>query len=83
MAPITALTAVLNLQFAVSHPREIFRVLGLMKMDMLTFTVQSLCIHLQDHTIQYERKKFQELLDKLPSKSVGKGEENCYFYRSY
>ncbi|XP_074019636.1 T-complex protein 11 homolog [Numenius arquata] len=47
--------------------REIFRVLGLMKMDMLNFTVQSIRTHLQDHTIQYERKKFQELLDKLPN----------------
>ncbi|NXX54980.1 TCP11 protein, partial [Scopus umbretta] len=47
--------------------REIFRVLGLMKMDMLNFTIQSLRTHLQDHTIQYERKKFQELLDKLPN----------------
>ncbi|XP_014809200.1 PREDICTED: T-complex protein 11 homolog isoform X2 [Calidris pugnax] len=47
--------------------REIFRVLGLMKMDMLNFTVQSIRAHLQDHTIQYERKKFQELLDKLPN----------------
>ncbi|XP_059687013.1 T-complex protein 11 homolog [Gavia stellata] len=47
--------------------REIFRVLDLMKMDMLNFTIQSLRTHLQDQTIQYERKKFQELLDKLPS----------------
>ncbi|NWY54568.1 TCP11 protein, partial [Chionis minor] len=47
--------------------REIFRVLGLMKMDMLNFTVQSIRTHLQDHTVQYEQKKFQELLDKLPS----------------
>ncbi|NXH66095.1 TCP11 protein, partial [Hydrobates tethys] len=47
--------------------REIFRVLGLMKMDMLNFTIQSLRTHLQDHTVQYEQKKFQELLDKLPN----------------
>ncbi|KAM9595345.1 T-complex protein 11 homolog [Morphnus guianensis] len=47
--------------------REIFRVLGLMKMDMLNFTIQTLCTHLQDHTVQYERKKFQQLLDKLPN----------------
>ncbi|NXF50495.1 TCP11 protein, partial [Oceanites oceanicus] len=46
--------------------REIFRVLGLMKMDMLNFIVQSLRTHLQD-TVQYEQKKFQELLDKLPN----------------
>ncbi|NXJ71028.1 TCP11 protein, partial [Rostratula benghalensis] len=47
--------------------REIFRVLGLMKMDMLNFTIQSIRTHLQDHTVQYERKKFQELFDKLPN----------------
>ncbi|XP_062451032.1 T-complex protein 11 homolog isoform X2 [Rhea pennata] len=47
--------------------REIFRVLDLMKMDMLNFTIQSLRPHLQDHSVQYERKKFQELLDKLPN----------------
>ncbi|XP_074420765.1 T-complex protein 11 homolog isoform X1 [Larus michahellis] len=47
--------------------REIFRVLGLMKMDMLNFTVQNIRTRLQDHTIQFERKKFQELLDKLPN----------------
>lgn len=82
MAPIAAFAVVLNLELTVSHPREIFQVLGLMKMGMLNFTVQSLRTHLQDHTVQYERKKFQELLDKLPSKSEGKGKENCYCYRS-
>ncbi|XP_039390808.1 T-complex protein 11 homolog isoform X3 [Mauremys reevesii] len=47
--------------------REIFRVLDLMKMDMVNFTIQSLRPHLQDHSIQYEQKKFQELLAKLPN----------------
>ncbi|GAB0200154.1 T-complex protein 11 [Grus japonensis] len=42
-------------------------------MDMLSFTIQSLCIHLQDHTIQYEWKKFQELLDKLSNTVYGSG----------
>ncbi|XP_044872127.1 T-complex protein 11 homolog isoform X2 [Mauremys mutica] len=46
--------------------REIFRVLDLMKMDMVNFTIQSLRPHLQDHSVQYEQKKFQELLAKLP-----------------
>ncbi|KAM6114464.1 LOW QUALITY PROTEIN: T-complex protein 11 homolog [Phoenicopterus ruber ruber] len=46
--------------------QEIFRVLGLMKMDVLNFTIPSLPTYLQDHTVQYERKKFQEL-DKLPN----------------
>ncbi|KAM6398813.1 LOW QUALITY PROTEIN: T-complex protein 11 homolog [Rhynochetos jubatus] len=47
--------------------REIFRVLGLMKRDMPNFTIQSLRTHLQHHTVHYEQKKFQDLLDKLPS----------------
>ncbi|KAJ8258677.1 hypothetical protein COCON_G00176890 [Conger conger] len=44
--------------------REIMRVLGLMKMDMVNFTVQSLRPHLLQQAVQYERAKFQELLDK-------------------
>ncbi|NWX20409.1 TCP11 protein, partial [Aegotheles bennettii] len=47
--------------------REIFRVLDLMEMDMLNFTIQSLRTHWQDQIIQYERNKLQELLDKLPT----------------
>uniref|UniRef100_A0A8C6VRR9 T-complex 11 n=2 Tax=Naja naja TaxID=35670 RepID=A0A8C6VRR9_NAJNA len=46
--------------------RWIFRVLNLMKMDMVNFTIQSLRPHLLEHSVQYERKKFQELLNKLP-----------------
>lgn len=52
-----------------------------MKMDMVNFTIQSLRPHLQDRSIEYERKKFQELLDKLPSKS-GKGREVLGFAAS-
>uniref|UniRef100_A0A670ZGV8 T-complex 11 n=1 Tax=Pseudonaja textilis TaxID=8673 RepID=A0A670ZGV8_PSETE len=48
--------------------REIFRVLNLMKMDMVNFTIQSLRPHLLEHSVQYERKKFQELLNKLPGR---------------
>uniref|UniRef100_A0A8C6R4I7 T-complex 11 n=1 Tax=Nannospalax galili TaxID=1026970 RepID=A0A8C6R4I7_NANGA len=47
--------------------RGIFRVLGLMKMDMVNYTIQSLQPQLQEHSIQYERAKFQELLNKQPS----------------
>ncbi|XP_053102225.1 T-complex protein 11 homolog isoform X2 [Hemicordylus capensis] len=50
--------------------REIFRVLDLMKMDMANFTIQTLRPHLQEHSVQYERKKFQELLNKLPGSLV-------------
>ncbi|KAM8998967.1 T-complex protein 11 homolog isoform 1-T2 [Sarcophilus harrisii] len=47
--------------------REIFHVLGLMKMDMVNFTIQSIRPHLQEHSIQYERAKFQELLQRMPN----------------
>ncbi|XP_071492520.1 T-complex protein 11-like protein 1 [Diadema antillarum] len=42
--------------------REIFRVLDLMKVDMANFTLQSLRPHLQQQSVEYERKKFQEFL---------------------
>lgn len=38
-----------------------------MKMDMVNYTIQSLQPHLQEHSIQHERAKFQELLNKQPS----------------
>ncbi|KAL4622475.1 hypothetical protein GN956_G19683 [Arapaima gigas] len=47
--------------------REILRVLGLMKMDMVNFTVQSLRPHLLQQAVQYERAKFQTILEKLPT----------------
>ncbi|XP_030874406.1 T-complex protein 11 homolog [Leptonychotes weddellii] len=43
-----------------------FHVLGLMKMDMVNYTTQSLRPYLQEHSVQYEQAKFQELLDKQP-----------------
>lgn len=46
--------------------REIFRVLGLMKTDMVNFTVQNLRPHLLQQAVQYERAKFQQILDKQP-----------------
>ncbi|XP_010831161.1 PREDICTED: T-complex protein 11 X-linked protein 2-like, partial [Bison bison bison] len=46
--------------------RGIFHVLGLMKMDMVNYTIQSLRPYLKEHSIQYERAKFQELLNKQP-----------------
>uniref|UniRef100_A0A2I4BB84 T-complex protein 11-like protein 1 n=1 Tax=Austrofundulus limnaeus TaxID=52670 RepID=A0A2I4BB84_AUSLI len=47
--------------------REIFRVLGLMKSDMVNFTIQSLRPHLLQQAVQYERLKFQQILDKQPA----------------
>ncbi|KAI3369812.1 hypothetical protein L3Q82_024641 [Scortum barcoo] len=47
--------------------REIFRVLGLMKTDMVNFTIQSLRPHLLQQAVQYERAKFQQILDQQPA----------------
>ncbi|XP_072336593.1 T-complex protein 11-like protein 1 isoform X1 [Scyliorhinus torazame] len=51
----------------VSLFREIFRVLDLMKIDMANFTMKALKPHLQQESIQYERSKFQEFLNKQPN----------------
>lgn len=42
--------------------KEIFRVLDLLKLDMANFTLQSLRPHIQQQSVEYERKKFQEFL---------------------
>ncbi|XP_029288420.1 T-complex protein 11 X-linked protein 1-like [Cottoperca gobio] len=47
--------------------REIFRVLGLMKSDMVNFTIQSLRPHLLQQAVRYERAKFQQILDQQPA----------------
>uniref|UniRef100_H0XZE9 T-complex 11, testis-specific-like 2 n=1 Tax=Otolemur garnettii TaxID=30611 RepID=H0XZE9_OTOGA len=47
--------------------RGIFHVLGLMTMDMVNYTIQSIRPYLEEYSIQYERAKFQELLDKQPN----------------
>ncbi|XP_057616703.1 T-complex protein 11 X-linked protein 2-like [Chionomys nivalis] len=47
--------------------RGIFHVLGLMKMDMMNYTIKNIQPYLQEHSVQYERAKFQELLDKQPN----------------
>ncbi|KAG7242352.1 hypothetical protein INR49_023522 [Caranx melampygus] len=46
--------------------REILRVLGLMKIDMINLTTQSLRPYLLQQAAQYERTKFQQILDKQP-----------------
>ena len=55
----------LNLQFccifSLFH-REIFEVLDLMKMDMANFTIQQIRPYIQQQSVEYERKKFQEFL---------------------
>ncbi|KAM6154720.1 T-complex protein 11-like protein 2 [Erethizon dorsatum] len=46
--------------------RQIFHVLDLMIMDMANFTIQSLRPHLQRQLVEYERTKFQEILEETP-----------------
>ncbi|XP_021484766.1 T-complex protein 11 X-linked protein 2-like [Meriones unguiculatus] len=46
--------------------RGITQVLDLMKMDMINYTIKSIRPYLLEHSIEYERAKFQELLDKQP-----------------
>ncbi|XP_051977119.1 T-complex protein 11-like protein 2 [Xyrauchen texanus] len=47
--------------------KEIFRVLDLMKMDMVNFTIQNLRPELQRQSVEYERAKFQSILEKTPN----------------
>ncbi|XP_028935138.1 T-complex protein 11-like protein 2 isoform X1 [Ornithorhynchus anatinus] len=47
--------------------RQIFHVLDLMKIDMVNFTIKSLRPHLQRQLVDYERTKFQEILEETPN----------------
>ncbi|NXT00035.1 T11L1 protein, partial [Jacana jacana] len=47
--------------------RAIFSVLDLMKMDMANFAVSSIRPILMQQSAEYERKKFQEFLEKQPN----------------
>ncbi|KAI5616158.1 T-complex protein 11-like protein 1, partial [Silurus asotus] len=47
--------------------RSIFPVLDKMKIDMANFAVSSLRPQLLQHSVEYERNKFQELLNKQPN----------------
>ncbi|XP_070705062.1 T-complex protein 11 homolog [Pempheris klunzingeri] len=68
-APVrdSAVRALTDLKDPVELLRGIFRVLGLMKTDMVNFTIQSLRPHLLQQAAQYERAKFQQILDKQPA----------------
>lgn len=46
--------------------RQIFHVLDLMKLDMVNFTIRSIRPHLQRQLVDYERTKFQEILEETP-----------------
>ncbi|XP_061237056.1 T-complex protein 11-like protein 1 isoform X2 [Bos javanicus] len=47
--------------------RAIFSALDLMKVDMANFAVSSIRPHLMQQSIEYERKQFQEFLEKQPN----------------
>uniref|UniRef100_A0AAR2JA95 T-complex 11, testis-specific-like 1 n=1 Tax=Pygocentrus nattereri TaxID=42514 RepID=A0AAR2JA95_PYGNA len=47
--------------------KAIFAVLDKMKIDMANFAVSSLRPHLLQQSVEYERTKFQEFLDKQPN----------------
>ncbi|XP_062317790.1 T-complex protein 11-like protein 1 isoform X1 [Osmerus eperlanus] len=47
--------------------RAIFLVLDKMKIDMANFAVSSIRPHLLQQSVEYERNKFQEFLDKQPN----------------
>lgn len=61
------------------HIREIFRVLDLMKMDMVNLTIDNLRLVLHREGVEYERATFQSILDKTPSECLA---ENGTFYCS-
>lgn len=44
--------------------REIFEVLDLMRMDMANFTIQQIRPYIQQQSVDYEKKKFEEFLQK-------------------
>lgn len=47
--------------------KAIFSVLDKMKIDMANFALSSIRPHLLQQSVEYERKKFQEFLDKQPN----------------
>uniref|UniRef100_A0A8C6WX28 T-complex 11, testis-specific-like 1 n=1 Tax=Neogobius melanostomus TaxID=47308 RepID=A0A8C6WX28_9GOBI len=47
--------------------KSIFSVLDLMKMDMANFALSSIRPHLMQQSVEYERAKFQEFLEKQPN----------------
>ncbi|KAM9375403.1 T-complex protein 11-like protein 1 [Pholidichthys leucotaenia] len=47
--------------------KAIFSVLDLMKVDMANFALTSIRPHLMQQSVEYERNKFQEFLDKQPN----------------
>ncbi|EPY73265.1 t-complex protein 11-like protein [Camelus ferus] len=63
--------------------KGIFHVLGLMKMDMVNYTIQNLRPYLQEHSVQYERTKFQQLLNKQPTNNSELPSSTMVLYEGY
>jgi len=51
---------IINIVFS----REIFSVLDMMKMDLANFTIQQMRPYIQQQSVEYERKKFEEFKEK-------------------
>ncbi|XP_051238042.1 T-complex protein 11-like protein 1 [Dicentrarchus labrax] len=47
--------------------KQIFSLLDLMKVDMANFAVSSIRPHLMQQSVEYERSKFQQFLEKQPN----------------
>ncbi|XP_055464278.1 T-complex protein 11 X-linked protein 2-like [Psammomys obesus] len=60
--------------------RGITQVLDLMKMDMINYTIKSIRPYLLEHSIEYERAKFQELLDKQPEQRIHLFLKSCLIH---
>uniref|UniRef100_A0A665TGK6 T-complex 11, testis-specific-like 1 n=1 Tax=Echeneis naucrates TaxID=173247 RepID=A0A665TGK6_ECHNA len=64
--------ALRDLKDPVELLREIFRILGLMNTDMVNFTIHNFRPYLLQQAVQYERAKFQQILDKQPGECEGR-----------
>lgn len=47
--------------------RQIFRVLDLMRLDMTNFVIRNIRPYIQRDLVEYERNKFQEILEETPN----------------
>lgn len=55
----------------------------MMKLDMANFAVKSIKPHLMQLSVEYERNKFQEFLEKQPSKEWNLYKNHIMLYRMY
>lgn len=69
-----------SLENIVDSFKGIYKMLGLMQRDFVNFTISSHRPLIQQHHVEYERKKFAEIMEKLPNglESTEKWIGNCY-----